>query len=58
MAEIAAVMASTHHPFDYRASRFTGAERPPFADESVATIERFRETPPAGGREPVGQELS
>ena len=33
MATIAAVIASTHHPFYYRASTSTGAERPPFADE-------------------------
>ena len=44
MAEIAAVIASTHHPFYYRASTSTGADRPPFADEWVAKIERFRET--------------
>jgi protocatechuate 4,5-dioxygenase, beta chain len=44
MAEIVAVIASTHHPFYYRASRSTGDDRPPFADEWVAKIERFRET--------------
>ena len=44
MATIAAVIASTHHPFYYRASTSTGADRPPFADEWVAKIERFRET--------------
>lgn len=44
MAEIVAVIASTHHPFYYRASTSTGADRPPFADEWVAKIERFRET--------------
>jgi protocatechuate 4,5-dioxygenase beta chain len=44
VAEIAAVIASTHHPFYYRASTATGADRPPFADEWVAKIERFRET--------------
>jgi len=44
MAEVAAVIASTHHPFYYRASTATGADRPPFADEWVAKIERFRET--------------
>ena len=40
MATIAAVIASTHHPFYYRASTSTGADRPPFADEWVAKIER------------------
>ncbi len=44
MAEIAAVIASTHHPFYLRASTATGADRPPFADEWVAKVERFRET--------------
>ena len=44
MATIAAVIASTHHPFYYRASTSTGADRPPFADEWVAKITAFRET--------------
>ena len=44
MAELVAVIASTHHPFYYRASTSTGADRPPFADEWVAKIEIFRET--------------
>src|SRR3954454_4066057 len=44
MAELAAVIASTHHPFYYRASTATGADRPPFADEWVAKIEAFRAT--------------
>ena len=44
MATVAAVIASTHHPFYYRASTSTGDERPPFADEWQAKIETFRET--------------
>jgi len=44
MATVAAVIASTHHPFYYRASTSTGADRPPFADEWVAKIEAFRAT--------------
>ena len=44
MATVCAVIASTHHPFYYRASTSTGADRPPFADEWVAKIETFRET--------------
>src|SRR5688572_8870226 len=44
MAEVVAVIASTHHPFYYRASTSTGDDRPPFADEWQAKIERFRET--------------
>src|ERR1700710_242136 len=44
MAEIVAVIASTHHPFYYRASTSTGEGRPPFADECTAKILAFRET--------------
>jgi protocatechuate 4,5-dioxygenase beta chain len=44
MATVAAVIASTHHPFYYRASTSAGPDRPPFADEWVAKIEAFRET--------------
>jgi protocatechuate 4,5-dioxygenase beta chain len=44
MASIVAVIASTHHPFYYRASTATGAERPPFADEWTRKILAFRET--------------
>jgi protocatechuate 4,5-dioxygenase beta chain len=44
MAEVAAVIASTHHPFYYRASTSQGEERPPFADEWVSKILKFRET--------------
>src|SRR3954467_8681019 len=44
MAELVAVIASTHHPFFYRASTSTGADRPPFADEWVAKIQPLRAT--------------
>ena len=44
MAELVAVIASTHHPFYYRASTSTGEDRPPFADEWVRKVEAFRET--------------
>jgi protocatechuate 4,5-dioxygenase beta chain len=44
MATVAAVIASTHHPFYYRASTSAGPDRPPFADEWVAKIEAFRQT--------------
>src|SRR5271156_4780770 len=44
MASIAAVIASTHHPFYLRASTAAGEDRPPFADEWVAKIEAFRQT--------------
>src|SRR4051794_18269920 len=44
MATVAAVIASTHHPFYYRASTSVGPDRPPFADEWVAKIQAFRDT--------------
>ena len=44
MATVAAVIASTHHPFFHRASTASGADRPPFADEWVAKIAAFRQT--------------
>ncbi|WP_066364611.1 extradiol ring-cleavage dioxygenase [Herbidospora mongoliensis] len=44
MATLAAVIASTHHPFYYKASTAPPEERPPFADEWVAKILAFRET--------------
>jgi protocatechuate 4,5-dioxygenase beta chain len=44
VAELVAVIASTHHPFYYRASTSTGEDRPPFADEWVRKVEAFRET--------------
>ncbi|UBU09035.1 DODA-type extradiol aromatic ring-opening family dioxygenase [Nonomuraea gerenzanensis] len=44
MAEVVAVIASTHHPFYYRASTATGEDRPPFADEWVRKVLAFRET--------------
>jgi protocatechuate 4,5-dioxygenase beta chain len=44
MAKLVAVIASTHHPFYYKASQAVGEERPPFADEWVRKILAFRET--------------
>ncbi|MCO1594691.1 extradiol ring-cleavage dioxygenase [Micromonospora sp. RHAY321] len=44
MATVVAVIASTHHPFYYRASTATGEDRPPFADEWASKILAFRET--------------
>src|SRR3954464_6711467 len=58
MATVAAVIASTHHPFYLKASTATGVDhpsslkpgpatgvgRPPFADAWQAKIEAFRET--------------
>jgi protocatechuate 4,5-dioxygenase beta chain len=44
MATVTAVIASTHHPFYYRASTSQGEDRPPFADAWVRKVEAFRET--------------
>jgi protocatechuate 4,5-dioxygenase, beta chain len=44
MAEVVAVVASTHHPFYYKASTAPPEERPPFAGEWVSKILSFRET--------------
>jgi protocatechuate 4,5-dioxygenase, beta chain len=44
VASIVAVIASTHHPFYYRATTATGEDRPPFADEWERKILAFRET--------------
>ena len=44
MAELAAVIASTHHPFYYKASTAPSEEAPPFAAEWVRKVEAFRET--------------
>lgn len=44
MAELTAVLASTHHPFYYKASTSPAEERPPFADEWQRKIEAYRET--------------
>ena len=44
MAVIAAVIASTHHPFYYRASTAPPGQRPDFAAEWIAKITAFRET--------------
>jgi protocatechuate 4,5-dioxygenase beta chain len=44
LATLAAVIASTHHPFYYRASTAPEDQRPPFAAEWIAKITAFRET--------------
>jgi protocatechuate 4,5-dioxygenase, beta chain len=44
MAIVAAVIASTHHPFYYRASTSPPEARPPFADEWIRKVEAFRAT--------------
>ncbi len=44
MAPLVAVVASTHHPFYYRASTQPPGERPAYVDTWVRKIEAFRET--------------
>jgi protocatechuate 4,5-dioxygenase, beta chain len=44
VATVAAVVASTHHPFYLKASTAPPESRPPFADEWVTKILAFRET--------------
>lgn len=44
MAELTAVLASTHHPFYYKATTSPADERPPFADDWQRKIEAYRET--------------
>jgi protocatechuate 4,5-dioxygenase beta chain len=44
MATVAAVIASTHHPFYYKASTAPPEVAPPFAAEWVRKVEAFRET--------------
>ncbi|GAA3390665.1 DODA-type extradiol aromatic ring-opening family dioxygenase [Cryptosporangium minutisporangium] len=44
MAELVAVIASTHHPFYYKTSTLPEEERPPFAAEWISKIQNFRET--------------
>src|SRR5436309_12898447 len=44
MANIVAVLATTHHPFFYRASTSPPESRPDFADEWVRKVTTYRET--------------
>jgi protocatechuate 4,5-dioxygenase beta chain len=44
MATVAAVVASTHHPFYYKASTAPPDQAPPFAAEWVRKVEAFRES--------------
>src|SRR5579884_3639879 len=44
MANIVAVLATTHHPFFYRASTAPPESRPDFADEWVSKVLAYRET--------------
>jgi protocatechuate 4,5-dioxygenase beta chain len=44
MANLVAVLATTHHPFFYRASTSPPESRPDFADEWVRKVTAYRET--------------
>lgn len=44
MAELTAVLASTHHPFYYKATTSPPEQRPPFAAEWQRKVEAYRET--------------
>lgn len=44
MAELTAVLASTHHPFYYKATTSPPDQRPPYAAEWQRKIEAYRET--------------
>ncbi|HET9921301.1 MAG TPA: hypothetical protein VFQ30_15760, partial [Ktedonobacteraceae bacterium] len=44
MANLVAVLATTHHPFFYRASTAPPESRPDFADEWVRKVLAYRET--------------
>jgi protocatechuate 4,5-dioxygenase, beta chain len=44
MANVVAILASTHHPFFYKASTSPPETRPDFADEWVRKVEAYRET--------------
>src|SRR5881227_1601765 len=44
MADLVAVLATTHHPFFYRASTAPPESRPDFADEWVRKVLAYRET--------------
>jgi len=44
MANVVAILASTHHPFFYKASTSPPESRPEFADEWVRKVDAYRET--------------
>jgi len=44
MAELAAILATTHHPFFYATSRLPPERAPPFAAEWVRKVGAYRET--------------
>lgn len=44
MADLVAVLATTHHPFYYRTSQLPPDQAPPFAAEWISKIATYRET--------------
>jgi protocatechuate 4,5-dioxygenase, beta chain len=44
MAELVAILATTHHPFYYATSQLPPDEAPPFAAEWVRKVEAYRQT--------------
>src|ERR1700761_2278651 len=44
MAELVAILATTHHPFYYATSKLPPDQAPPFAAEWVRKVEAYRET--------------
>ena len=44
MAELVAILATTHHPFYYATSKLPPEQAPPFAAEWVRKVEAYRET--------------
>jgi len=44
MAELVAILATTHHPFYYATSQLPPEQAPPFAAEWVRKVEAYRET--------------
>ena len=51
MAEVVAVIASTHHPFYYKASTAPPDEAPPFAAEWIAAYGQGRDVVDWYGRD-------
>ncbi len=44
MADLVAILATTHHPFYYKTSQLPPDQAPPFAAEWVRKVEAYRET--------------
>ena len=44
MAELVAILATTHHPFFYATSKLPPEQAPPFAAEWVRKVEAYRDT--------------